>query len=146
MAVTKNDPNTIYLGGERVQINDLAVSEAVTPGHLVERFNNAGVIRFRKHTTGGGDTARLVATEQLMVGRGVDDDYAANDLVEVSAGQAGAHFWMFIASGQDIAAGDLLESAGNGTLAILASGKALFSALENKPTVTALTRIRVEVV
>lgn len=146
MSVALNAPNTIFLGGERTQIGDRAASEAITPGHLVELFNNAGVIRFRKHATAAVATERLVATEQLMLNKGVDDAYAANDLMEVSAGRGGSTFWMFIASGQNIAAGDKLESAGNGTLRILAAGVALFSALENKPNVTVQTRIRVEVV
>lgn len=146
MSITRLDPNTIFLGGERTQINDLAASEAITPGHLVERFNNAGVIRFRKHATAGGDTARLVATDHTMANKGPDDAYALNDLVEVSAGRGGSTFWMLIASGQNIVAGNKLESAGDGTLRILASGVALFSALESKPNVLVLTRIRVEVV
>jgi hypothetical protein len=146
MAITRLDPNCVFLGGERVQINDLACSEAITPGQLVERFNNGGIIRFRKHATAGGDTARLVATEHSMANKGVDDAYAASDLLEVSAGQGGSTFWMFIASGQNIAAGNALESAGDGTLRIYASGTKLFSALENKPSVTTLTRIRVEVI
>lgn len=146
MSITLSNPNTVFLGGERVQLGVLAASEAITPGHLVERFNSSGTIRFRKHATAGGDTARLVATEQAMLNKGVDDAYAAADLMEVSAGQGGSTFWMLIASGQNIAAGNRLESAGDGTLRILASGTALFSALENKPTVTVTTRIRVEVV
>ncbi len=146
MAITRLAPNTIFLGGEHTQIGDLAASEAVTPGHLVERFNNAGVIRFRKHATAGGDTARLVALAQHMLNQGVDDAYAANDLMEVSAGRGGSTYWMLIASGQNIAAGDALESAGNGTLRIYGSGTKLFSALETKATVTVTTRLRVEVI
>lgn len=148
MSITRSAPNTVFLGGERVQINDLAASAAITPGHLVERFNNAGVIRFRKHASAGGDTARLVATEQLLFNKGVDDAYAANDLVEVSAGQGGSTFWMLIASGQNIAAGDALESAGNGTLRVFGSGVKLFSAIENKDNSAGPSdaRIRVEVV
>lgn len=146
MAITRSNPNTIFLGGERVQIGDLAASEAITPGHLVERFNSGGTIRFRKHATAAADTARLVATEQSMLNLGVDDAYAAGDLMEVSALQGGATAWMLIASGQNIAAGNRLESAGDGTLRILAAGTALFSALENKPNVVVTTRLRVEVV
>ena len=145
MSVTQNDPATIFLGGERTQINDRAVSEAVKPGHLVELFNAAGVHRFRKHATAGGDTARLVATDASMLNKGVDDAYAANDLVEVSAGRGGSTFWMRLNSGETIVAGNKLESAGDGTLRILASGTALFSALESKTTL-AETMIRVEVV
>lgn len=146
MAVTQLDPRTVWLGGPRTEIGDLAASETITPGHLVERFNNSGVIRFRKHATAGGANGRLVATEQSMLNRGVDATYAVGELMEVSQGSGGTTFWMFIASGQNIAAGNKLESAGDGTLRILASGVALFSALENKPNVTVTTRLRVEVV
>lgn len=146
MSVTQNAPGTIFLGGERTQINDLAASEAIKPGHLVDRFNNGGIIRWRKHATAGGNVGRLVATEQSMLNLGTDDAYAAGDLVEVSAGRGGAAFWMRIASGQNIAAGNKLESAGDGTLRILAAGVALFSALENKANVTVETMIRVECV
>lgn len=146
MSVALNAPNTIFLGGERTQINDRTASEAIKPGHLVELFNAAGVIRFRKHASAGANTARLVATEMAMMNKGVDDAYALADLVEVSAGRGGSTFWMRIASGQNIVAGQKLESAGDGTLRAIAAGTALFSALENKPTVTAETMLRVEVV
>ena len=145
MSITRHDPKTVFLGGDRTQIDDLAASEAITPGHLVERFNNGGIIRFRKHTAAGG-AGNLVVVNQSMLNLGVDVAYAANDLVEVSALHKGATAWMFIASGQDISAGEGLESAGNGTLRALASGVQSFTALENKPTVTVQTRIRVEAV
>lgn len=144
MSITRSNPNTVFLGGERVQIGDVAVSEAVIPGHLVERFNNAGVTRWRKHATAAGATAPAVATDQAMLNKGVDDVYAIGDLAEVSVLQKGGTAWMFIASGQNISYGNKLESAGDGTLRILAAGVALFTALENKPTVSVLTRIRVE--
>ena len=146
MSITRHDPNTIFLGGTRVQVGDLAVSEAVTPGHLVERHNNAGVIRWRKHASAGGGGPVAVATNQSMMNLGVDDDYAADDLAEVSILQPGATAWMLIASGQNITAGQKLESAGDGTLRAHAAGVVLATALENKPTVTELTRIRVEAV
>lgn len=141
MSVTQNDPGCIFLGGERTQINDLACSEAVTPGHLVERFNNGGIIRWRKATTDIAGPAAL-ATEHSMANKGVADAYAANDLLEVSILHAGASGWAYIASGQNVAAGDLLGSAGGGTLKTSAT-VARFVADENKPTVTVLTRIRV---
>lgn len=144
MSITRNDPGTVFLGGDRTQIGDLAASEAITPGHLVERFNNGGIIRWRKATTDiAGPPA--VATEQSMLNKGVDDAYAADDLMEVSILHKGGTAWMFIASGQNVAAGDLLGSAGDGTLKTGAT-VARFSALENKPNVTVLTRIRVEAV
>ena len=50
MSITRNDPGTVYLGGPRMVVNDLAASEAITPGMLVEKFNNAGVWRVKKHS------------------------------------------------------------------------------------------------
>ncbi|HVJ72038.1 MAG TPA: hypothetical protein VM531_11135 [Sphingomicrobium sp.] len=143
MAITRLNPNTIFLGGERTQVGDLACSEAITPGMLVEEFNNGGIIRWRKATADiAGPPA--IATEHAMANRGVDDNYIASDLLEVSIGHKGATFWGLIASGQNIAAGALLGSAGGGTLKSGAT-VARFTALENKPSVTVLTRIRVEV-
>lgn len=147
MAITRLDPNTVFLGGERVIVNDLAASESITPGHLVDRWNNAGVIRWRKHATASVRIAPSVAVDHPMANKGVDDPYAVNDLVEVAVLSPGATAWMFIASGQNIAAGIKLESAGDGTLKVYATaGGAMFSALENKPTVQVLTRLRVEAV
>lgn len=147
MSITRYDPNTIFLGGTRTQVNDLAAGAAITPGHLIERYVPSGSInRWRKHATAGGATAAAVATNQSMINKGVDDDYAAGDLVEASILGKGATAWMLIASGQNIAFGQKLESAGDGTLRALASGTALFTAIESKPTVTVLTRIRVEAI
>lgn len=142
MAITRTDPNKIALGGDWTEVGDLAASEAITPGHLIERFNSAGVIRWRKATAdlaGPGS----VALDQSMLNKGVDDAYALADLVQAGIPHKGATAWMFIASGQNITAGTLLGSAGGGTLKSGAT-VALFTALENKPTVTVLTRIRVE--
>lgn len=142
MSITRFSPNTIHLGGTFDEIGDIAASETITPGMGVELFNSGGVIRMRKATAAlaGG----LVALNQSMLNKGVDDTYAANDLMQVAAAHIGSTWWMLIASGQNIAAGNQLEHAGDGTLRILASGVPVFKALENKPTVTTLTRIRVE--
>lgn len=145
MTITRQDPNTIWLGGPRTQIGDMAAKEVITPGHLVERVNTAGVWQWRKHASAGGAGTRAVATEQSMLNKGVDDTYAAGDLMEVSELAGGSNAWMLIASGQSIAHGTKLESAGDGTLRTLASGVALFTALETK-VATALTRLRVEVI
>lgn len=142
MSITRLDPNKIHLGGDITEIGDLAASEAITPGMLVERFNNSGTIRWRKATAdlnGPGS----VALDQSMLNKGVDDAYAANDLMQVGVLHKGATAWMLIASGQNITAGTLLGSAGGGTLKSGAT-VALFTALENKPTVLVTTRIRVE--
>jgi hypothetical protein len=145
MPITRYDPNTIFLGGKRVQINDLTAGVVIRPGHLVERYVPSGSInRWKPHATAGAPAAKAVATDQSMGNLGVDNDYAIGDLVEVSVLEPGGTAWMLIASGQNIAYGARLESAGDGTLRTLAAGTALFVAIEAKPTVATLTRIRVE--
>ena len=144
MSVTRNDPATIFLGGEHTQVGDLAAAAVITPGHLVERDDVGSVIRWKVATADiAGPPA--VALNQSMLNKGVDDTYAVGDLVEASIGHKDAAYWMLIASGQNIAAGDLLGSAGDGTLKASAT-VSRFTALENKASVTVLTRIRVEVV
>ena len=141
MAITRHNPNTIFLGGDRTQVGDIACAAVITPGHLVQRDNTAGVIRWK---VAAADIAGppAVATDQAMLNKGVDDTYAINDLAEVSVLHKGGTAWMLIASGQNVEAGDLLGSAGDGTLKTGAT-VSLFTALENKPNVTTLTRIRV---
>jgi hypothetical protein len=145
MSITRLNPNTIFLGGNRVQVNDLAASEVITPGQIVERFNNAGVIRWRKNTIVTGNLPCAVACDHAMANKGVDDTYAIADLVEVSIMEPGASFWGFIASGQTIVAGNQLQTVSGGTLAIYSSGSLVATALENK-TASVLTRIRCEAV
>jgi hypothetical protein len=148
MSITRLDPNTIFLGGDRTIINDLACSIAVTPGMLVERFNNGGIIRWRPSTTAGLAGQAAIAVDHLMANKGVNDNYAIGDLVEVSVLHKGATAWAFIASGQNVNAGDLLGDNGSVVPGTLKTSPtvARFIALENKPTVSVLTRIRVEAI
>jgi len=146
MSITRLNPNTVFLGGEKQDVSDLACSIAVTPGMLVERFNNGGIIRWRPSTGNGTAKPAAVALDHSMANKGVDDNYAIGDLVEVALLSPGAAVWALIASGQNVSAGDLLGDGGSSTPGTLKTSPtvALFTALENKPTVTSLTRIRVE--
>jgi hypothetical protein len=147
MAITRLNPNTVFLGGPRQDINDLAAGAAITPGHLIERYVPSGTInRVRVHSTAGGAGPRLVAIERSSANKGPDDAYAIGDLVDAVALTGGSSAWMFIASGQNITHGQKLESAGDGTLRALAAGVCLFTALETSGAVVATTRLRVEAV
>src|ERR1044072_7815640 len=103
MAITRMAPNTVWLSGDKVLVNDIGCSEAITPGMLIERITSTGS-KFRKHATAGG-AGTIVALEQDMLNKGVDDAYAAGDLVEAAIGVPGSTFWMFVGSGANIAAG-----------------------------------------
>lgn len=131
----------IKLLGEPTQNEDHAASEAITPGHLVERQAASTV---RKHATAGGATALLIALEREEMGRGVEVDYAIGDQVKVGAFGPGTRFAGYIASGQNLNIGDKVESAGNGTFRVLASGTALATCLEDTGAVVAATRVAFE--
>lgn len=145
MAITKYPPNTIWLGGPRTEIGDVAAGEVITPGMLVERTPTTGL--WRKHALAAGP-CHSFATEQNMINKSVDDTYAIGDLAEVTLGAPGTNAWLIIASGANIAAGDKLESAGNGKLRAWTNGVAPFTALEakNNSAGPGDARIRVEVV
>lgn len=145
MAVTRTAPNKILLDGgpDPTIINDLACSEAITPGMLVERFNNAGVIRFRKSTRTGLRN-NLYALDMPMLNKGIDDASAANDLIEVVQVKPGQTVYAMVASGATIVAGNRLTDAGNGYLKAVGSDEPCAEALENVTATVTPTRIRVE--
>ena len=133
MAITLNQPNTIHLSGEAIEVGDLAAGVKICPGMLVERYNPSGtIIRARPHATASVATAPNFAVEQSELNQGVNDGYAINDLVRSKIGTRGATFWALIPSGQNITAGQKLESNGDGTLKAYATlGAALVSAVES---------------
>ena len=132
MSITLNQPNTIHLSGEAIEVGDLAAGVAICPGMLVERTAAGAVIRTRPHATASVATAPNFAVEQSELNKGVNDGYAIADLVRSKIGTRGATFWALIPSGQNITAGQKLESNGDGTLKAYATlGAALCSAVES---------------
>src|SRR4051812_41031758 len=99
MSITKQDPRTVHLGGDVTYVNDLPASEAITPGHLIERHSASGTPKFRKHSTAGGEAMTTVALNPSMLNAGVDTAYAASDRVEAGVLHPGATAWMLIGSG-----------------------------------------------
>jgi len=149
MAITKRDPNTIYLAGPVTYINDIPAIEAITPGMLLDYEDNSGALAFGVHDAAADVQQVLVALEQTFLNLGVDDAYAAGDLVYAAALGKGAQFWAIIPSGQNIAVAQKLQSNGDGKLKdatadTAAAAVAKFAALE-AVNAMADTRIRVEV-
>lgn len=135
------NPKTIELSGSFTQYEALA-GGSVTPGYLVTRNSDGKIIA---HATAGGATEAAFATEAAYIGGGIDDVYEEGDIVRYVVGSAGARVYAFIDTSQNITAGGLLESAGNGTFRALGSGVAIARALESVNAVGAPARIRVEV-
>jgi len=152
MAVTKNNPNTIHLGGPITLINEYVALGAITPGMLVEYHNDSGTLKWDVHDAAADVQIPYVALNQAELNKEVDDAYAAGDLVAVGALTVGSQFWGIIPSGQNISPAAYLQSNGDGKLKAAtadtaAAAVAKFQAVETSGgAVTADTRIRVEVV
>jgi len=135
----------IALLGEPLYNEDAAAAEAITPGHLVT-LNGSGLVI--KHATAAAACARRFALERDEMGKDIDTAYASGDRVKVGSFHQGQRVNAIIASGQNIAITGLLESAGNGTLRVLAAGVALARALEavNNSAGPGDARLRVEII
>jgi len=105
---------TIVLKGHGIR-NEALANAAITPGHLVELMTTG---KIRVHATAGGNAAALFAVEDDLQGKTIDDAYAANAIAQYDALYPGCEVQARIANGQNVAIGNFLESAGDGTLQV----------------------------
>jgi hypothetical protein len=135
---------TIILMGDPIYNEDDKAAEAITPGHLVT-FNGSG--NLIKHATAGGQAQLAIACERDEMGKSIDDAYVVNDRVKVAVLRKGDRANALVAAGAAaIAKGSFLESAGNGTFRVLASGVALARSLDtlDNSGSGAAARLRIE--
>jgi hypothetical protein len=133
--------NVIKLKGEPIQEEQHAAGEELTPGQLLT-INTAGA--WIKHATAGGPVPCTIAHEREEMGKTIDDTYAVGDYVKAATYAAGMRFLGWIASGQNLQDGSIVESAGNGTFRVYASGTPLARCLEDTGAVVVSTRVRFE--
>lgn len=151
MAIAAKAPNTIHLSGPCLIDMQYPAGEAITPGHLVELYNDSGTIKVRKHATSTEVVTHAVALDLPEWNKTVDDAYAIGDQVKIGFMCAGCTWWGLLPSGQNIAPAAFLQSNGAGTLkaataTTAAANVAKFQALENIGAITVLTRVRVQVI
>lgn len=141
----------IALQGEPIVDEQKMAVEAITPGMLIQV--SAG--KWRKHADAAKNAPPWFALEREEMGKDIDDDYAIDDQVKAGRFSKGDKVNALIASGQNISDGDYLESAGDGTLKVVATDAAtddtqristVAQAAENSGAVTALTRLKVWIV
>lgn len=104
--------NKIHLKGSG-RYEEAVVAAAFYPGHLV-KINSSGQIL--KHSTEGGFAERAFAIEDALQGNTVDTVSVANNTHPYVLAAPGDEINAFIKAGENIAVGDLLISAGDGTL------------------------------
>lgn len=146
--MASNDtPKTVELYGYGCQ-HEAQAHAAITPGMLVERATVSGSFGVQAHATAGGPGNMQFAVENGMVGRGIGDDYAADDQVIFKTYQPGSGVYALLATANDITAGDLLASNGDGSLkAADLDEVAVAQAMEDlNNTSGSASRLKVEVV
>jgi hypothetical protein len=104
--------NRIVLKGEG-RYDEAPASAALSPGHLIERISTGKV---RKHATAGGVSLRMFAIEDSLIGKTIDDAYAADDIVRHVIASPGDVVYAILKAGQSVVIGDDLVSNGDGTL------------------------------
>ena len=106
--------NTVKLKKYQDINMEFVANAAITPGHLVELMSTNKV---KVHTTESGNALpKMFALEDELQGKEIDDDYAADDRVQVWVCQPGEVVNALLKDGETIVIGDALESAGDGTL------------------------------
>jgi hypothetical protein len=97
----------------RVEANG-APAETIFPGAIVMIDANGDMIN---HNSAGGTMSPIVAIENELLGKGVEEAYIVEDQIEANHYMPGSRFAVRVAAGAPaIAAKESLESAGDGTV------------------------------
>lgn len=142
--------NKVLLKGNPIR-KEYEAGGTITPGHLCT-LNSTGKVVV--HSISGGDHVPMFALEDSLQGREMTVNYTSGNRVQCSVGFTGCEYYAILATSQTINIGDMLESAGNGTLQAhgVDSGSVIYTrpivarALEAVTTTGATARIRVEIV
>lgn len=104
--------NTIYLKGSYFKEQSRTAGEpGIYPGMLLEVASDG---ELQKHSGAGAIAERIVAFEDALQGKTVNDVYTIHNPVDTGIIAPGAETHVLVAAGQNIAIGDKLMSAGNG--------------------------------
>jgi hypothetical protein len=129
-----NTFNTIKLrkGASEYQ-DEYIASTVITPGNIVELIAglSSGVQRVQKAATAAGKTSFMFALEDELQGKGIDDNYAIGDRVQVWTAGRGDWVNACLQDEETINVGDYLEIAVQlGTLRKWVSGTPVAVALQ----------------
>lgn len=160
MSVAWRNPNRIWLGGpgtpggadHGADIGMCRASAAIVPGDFIEFHDVSDESKLRKFSTANEMPPRMVALRKSNNG-GIDDAYAAGDLVNYLVIQPGTILYAWALSAATVTNAELLECGAGGRLTdagatTAAAGDAVFQSLEelnSGSAITADTRCRVKV-
>lgn len=104
--------NVVDLSGNSIQVEGTVGAVAVTPGMLVDYASDLVIA----HGTAGGQAQRLFVRENEFVGKGVTDNIAIGDTVQLAYFPPGGLVNSILQEDEVIVKGDAVESNGDGTL------------------------------
>ena len=107
------DQNRIQLSDRFISEEAVAGASGIYPGHLVKLNSDAEAV---VHDTEGGVAERAFAVEDAFQGNTVSDAYTEDEKLMYHIQQRGGRVNALIQAGQNLAVGDILISAGDGTL------------------------------
>lgn len=121
-------PHTILLRGDPDASEEAvaATGAAIKPGMLLE-LTTAGT--YQKHATAGGPGSKIFAREMDIAGGSIDDTYEDGDTVLAWNCRQGHRVYAWLAAGNDVGIGALLESNGDGSLRALNDAEAARASL-----------------
>ena len=102
-------------------IEEIVSAGTITPGHLIAEGSGGTVA---VHGSAGQNAIPMFALEDELQGNGIDDDYSSADQVQCWYPYRGDQVYCILADGETIVIGDLLESAGDGTVQKHVAGSA----------------------
>jgi len=115
-ATINTRPRTIRLKEVGIRFERPA-GGTITPGNLVALTR---LDTFVRHPSAANKTTAMFAVENELLGLGIDDNYAANDLVQVEHFDQGDWVLATLAAGATkVWEGDFLESDGAGNLRLV---------------------------
>lgn len=130
--------NTIKLKKYSDVIEEYRAAGSITPGMLLAYGSNGKVAA---HAAKGGSAVPIFALEDELQGKGIGDNYSTNDPVQCWLPYRGDQVYALI-KGAAVVKGDLLQSAGDGSLEkytpALKAAEATIKSGDNGLKVTAL--------
>jgi len=105
--------NTIKLKKYLDVIEEYEAAAAITPGMLLKLDSDGKV---QKHDSAQGTAIPMFALEDELQGKGIAEDYASGDRVQVWIAQRGEQVYALLKDGTSVAIGDYLVSDGAGAL------------------------------
>lgn len=116
------DMNTVLLEGSfRPLKQSVKAGVAITPGHIIEEYNDSGTSKVRPDTNRNAGGLFYVALEDALIGRTIDDEFAIGETVRYTQSTPGKVFNMLLAIGENVTKHDPILRYGDGTVAKAAS-------------------------